>query len=79
MTTKITNRVAEAVGSVARGRQLDALSTVLYECVAAGLVAVDTCGEQTVTPAGADVALAFERKTEVARAKRRAAARTRTA
>ncbi len=78
MSTKIPNRLAEAVGTVARGRQLDALSSVLYECVAQGLVAIDAYGEQTVTDAGAAVAVAFAQKTEATRAKRRAAARGRS-
>ncbi|MGO8996553.1 MAG: hypothetical protein ACLQVI_24840 [Polyangiaceae bacterium] len=78
MSAKIPNRLAEAVGTVARGRQLDVLSTALHECVAQGLVAIDAYGEQTVTDAGAAVAQAHAQKTEAARAKRRAAARTRS-
>jgi len=52
MNAKVTNRVAEAVHAVSRGRPLDSISSTLWECVALGLLAVDASGEQRVTEAG---------------------------
>ncbi len=78
MTTKTTNRTAEAVDRIARGRQIDPLSPTLYGCISGGLVEFNEHGEQILTAAGADVAAAFQRKAEAARAKRRAAARARS-
>jgi hypothetical protein len=78
MDRKITNRLAEAVHTVSRGRQLDTASSALYECVARELVAIDAHGEQTVTASGTGVAAEFERKSDTERTKRRAAARARS-
>jgi len=77
MNAKITNRVAEAVHAVSRGRALDSVSTTLWECVGLGLLTVAPFGEQEITEAGKAVVEDFLRKKEAARAKSRAAARAR--
>lgn len=74
----VTNRIAEAVDRIARGRQIDPLSPMLYECITQGLVEFDR-GEQVLTASGAEVARGFAQRAEAARVRRRAAARTRAA
>ena len=77
MTTKITNRVAEAVHTVSRGRPLDSVSSTLWECVGLGLLTVTPSGEQETTEAGNAVVADFLRKKDAARVRSRAAARAR--
>lgn len=77
MNAKVTNRVAEAVHAVSRGRPLDSISSTLWECVALGLLAVDASGEEQVTEAGQAVVAEFLRKKEATRVKSRAGARAR--
>ena len=77
MSAKVTNRVAEAVHTISRGRTLDSISSTLWECVGLGLVAVAPSGDQEVTEAGQVVVAEFLRKKEAARVKSRATARAR--
>jgi hypothetical protein len=77
MTTKISNRIAEAVHTVSRGRELDSVSSVLWEAVGLGLLTVAPSGAQEVTDAGQTLIVDLLRKKEAARARGRAAARAR--